>query len=143
MLGIWVGQFFAATPLPLQSSFRKRHFWKLGTSAGLQKIGICQNELKFYVTVDRIIVPHIRLIQLEIIELNIGQSNLSTFEKLKDFSLKLKKCISCWKNKNMKWNDFDCSSMWCVLSYLIKMSRIKNETQHATFRLKMNPLLFL
>ena len=64
------------------------------------------------------------------------------FEKLKDFSLKLKNCISFWKNKNMKWNDFDCSSMWCVLSYLIKMSRIKNETQHATFRLKMNPLLF-
>ena len=37
------------------SPFRKRHFWKLGTSAGLQKIGICQNELKFYVTVYRIV----------------------------------------------------------------------------------------
>ena len=48
--------------------------------AGLEVHGFLGFELKFYVTVDRIVVPHIRLIQLEIIELNIGQSNLSTFE---------------------------------------------------------------
>ena len=47
--------------------------------AGLEVHGFLGFELKFYVTVDRIVVPHIRLIQLEIIELNIGQSNLSTF----------------------------------------------------------------
>ena len=50
-------------------------------------------------------VPHIRLIQLEIIELNIGQSNLSTFWKTERFFFETQKMFerNAFLLKNLKY----------------------------------------
>ena len=73
-------------------------------------------EPQFYLTVYRIVRSLCQTDFAWNYKAIVYQSNLSSFENwLKDFSLKLKNCISFWKNKNMKWNGFGCSLMWCVL----------------------------
>ena len=129
MLGIWVGQFFASTPLPLQSSFRKRHFWKLGTSAGLQKI---RNLPKWTYCLKydglRQSISNIEPIQPGI----IGRIFVSPIFLLKFF---LKKSSINWeiflwnyKLHFKKWNEMILvvSLMWCVfLIWLRKCQELK------------------
>ena len=112
------------------SPFRKRHFWKLGTSAGLQKIGICQNELKFYVTVDRIVCSsyqtdlawNYRAKYWSVQSFYFWKTGRFFFETQKMFERNALFVEKIW---NMKWNDFDCSSMWCVSLIWSKCQELK------------------
>ena len=96
-------------------------------------------EPQFYLTVYRIVVPHIRLIQLEIIELNIGQSNLSTFWKTERFFFETQKMFernAFFVEKNFKiWNE-----MILIVAQCGVFSLIWSKCQELKMRDNMLPL---
>ena len=124
----WIAFHTFAISLPEEAFLRARHKRRAPKNRNLPKWTYC---LKYDGL--RQSISNIEPIQPGIIGRILVSPIFLLFEKLKDFSLKLKNCISFWKNKNMKWNDFDCSLMWCV-------SLIWSKCQELKMRHNMLPL---